>query len=68
MFETCLNLEIELLEGHSLILEYIENRSTAQIDNDVHKCKVALVKTVDVNENLYRLARKTETPEKIIAY
>ena len=68
LFETRLNLEIELLKGHSLLLEYIENNSgTTKIDNAVYKSKIALEKAVDVNEQLIRLAGKTENPEKIIA-
>ena len=68
LFETRLNLENELLKGHSLLLEYIENNSrTTKIDNAVYKCKVALEKAVDVNEQLIRLAGKMENPEKIIA-
>ena len=68
LFGTRLNLENELLKGHSLLLEYIENNSrTAKIDNAVHKCKIALEKAVDVNEQIIRLAGKTENPEKIIA-
>ena len=39
LFETRLNLETELLKGHSLLLEYIENNShTTKIDNAVYKC------------------------------
>ena len=68
LFETRLNLENELLKGHSLLLEYIENNSrTTKIDNAVYKCKIALEKAVDVNEQLIRLAGKTENPEKVIA-
>ena len=68
LFETRLNLENELLKGHSLLLEYIENNSrTTKIDNAVYKYKIALEKAVDVNEQLIRLAGKTENPEKIIA-
>ena len=68
LFETRLNLENELLKGHSLILEYIENNSgTAKTDNAVHKCKIALEKAVDVNEQLVKLLGKTETPEVVIA-
>ena len=68
LFETRLNLENELLKGHSLLLEYIEiNRRTTKTDNAVYKCKIALEKSVDVNEQLIRLAGKTENPEKIIA-
>ena len=68
LFETRLNLENELLKGHSLILEYIEKNSrTTKIDNAVYKCKIALEKAVDVNEQFIRLAGKTEYPEKIIA-
>ena len=68
LFETRLNLENELLKGHSLLLEYIENNiRTTKIDNAVYKCKIALEKAVDVNEQLIRLAGKTENPEKIIA-
>ena len=64
LFETRLNLENELLKGHSLLLEYIENNSrTAKIDNAVHNCKIALEKAVDVNEQLNKLAGKTENPE-----
>ena len=63
LFETRLNLENELLKGHSLLLEYIENNSrTTKIDNAVYKCKIALE-----NEQLIRLAGKTENPENIIA-
>ena len=65
LFETHLNLENELLKGHSLLLEYIENNSrTTKIDNAVYKCKIALEKAVDVNEQLIWLAGKTENPEK----
>ena len=68
LFETRLNLENELLKGHSLLLEYIENNSrTTKIGNAVYKCEIALEKAVDVNEHLIRLAGKTENPEKIIA-
>ena len=68
LFETHLNLENELLKGHSLLLEYIENNSrTTKIDNAAYKCEIALEKAVDVNEQLIRLAAKTENPEKIIA-
>ena len=67
LFETRLNLENELLKGRSLLLEYIEDNSrTAKIDNAVHKSKIALEKAVDVNEQLIKLAGKTENPEKII--
>ena len=67
LFETRLNLENELLKGRSLLLEYIEDNSrTEKIDNFVHKCKIALEKAVDVNEQLNKLAGKTENPEKII--
>ena len=66
LFETRLNLENELLKGHSILLEYIENNSRAtKIDNAVYKCKNALEKAVDVNEQLIRLAGKTENPEKL---
>ena len=42
-FETRLNLENELLKGHSLLLEYIENNSrTTKIDNALYKCKTTL--------------------------
>ena len=68
LFETRLNLENELLKGHSLLLEYIENNSrTTKVDIAIYKCKIALKKAVDVNEQLIRLAGKTENPEKIIA-
>ena len=68
LFETRINLENELLKGHSLLLEYIENNSrTTKIDNAVYKSKIALEKAVDVNEQLIRLAGKTENPEKTIA-
>ena len=67
LYETRLNLEKELLKGHSLLLEYIENNSrTAKIDNAVYKCKIALEKAVDVNDQLVRLAGKTENPEKLM--
>ena len=67
-FETHLNLENELLKGHSLLLEYIENKCrTIKTDKPDYKCKFALEKAVDVNEQLIRLAGKTENPEKIIA-
>ena len=47
---------------------YIENNSRiTKIDNAVYKCKIALEKAVDVNEQLIRLAGKTENPEKFIA-
>ena len=68
LFETLLNLENELPKGHSLLPEYIENNSrTAKIDKAVYKCKIALEKAIDVNEQLFRLAEKTENPEKTIA-
>ena len=68
LFETRINLENELLKGHSLLLEYIENNSrTTKIDNAVYKCKIALEKAVDVNEQLIRLAGKTDNREKTIA-
>ena len=68
LFETRLKLESELLKVHSVILEYIENNSrTAKIDNAVYNCPIALEKAVDVNEQLIRLAKKTEKPEKNIA-
>ena len=68
LFETRVNLENELLKGHSLLLEYIENNSrTTKIDNAVYKCKITLEKAVDANEQLIRLAGKTENPENIIA-
>ena len=45
LFETLLNLENQLLKGHSLLLEYIENNSRpAKIDNAVYKCKIAFWK------------------------
>ena len=67
LFETRVNLENALLKGHSLLLEYIENNSrTTKIDNAVYKCKIALEKAVDVNEQLIRLAEKTENPEKLL--
>ena len=60
LFETRLNLENELLKGHSLLLEYIENNSrTTKIDSAVYKCKIALEKVVDVNDQLIREKRKT---------
>ena len=56
LFETRLNLENELLKGHSLLLEYIENNSrTTKIDKTVYKCKTALKKAVDVNEQVIYL-------------
>ena len=59
LFETHLNLENELLKGHSLLLEYIQNKSrTTIIDNAVYKCKTAFEKAVDVNEQLISLAGK----------
>ena len=70
LFETRLNLEIELLKGHSLLLEYIEKKKrTTKIDNAVYKCKskIALEKVVDVNKQLIRLAGKRENPEKFFA-
>ena len=68
LFETCLNLENELLKNHLLLLEYIENNGrTAKIVNAVYKCKTALEKSVDVNEKLIRLAGNTEKPKKVIA-
>ena len=68
LFETRLKLEIGLLKGHSVILEFIENNSrTVKIDNAVYNCTIALEKAVDVNEQLIRLARKTKKPEKNIA-
>ena len=67
LFEIRLNLENELLKGHSLLLEYIENNSrTTKIDIAVYKCKIALEKAFDVIEQLIRLAGKTENPEKIV--
>ena len=67
-FETRLSLANELLKGHSLLLEYVElNSRTANIDNAVYKCKIALEKALDVNEQLFRLAVQTENPETIIA-
>ena len=63
LFETRLNLENELLKGHRILLEYIENNiPNAKIDDSVYKCKIALEKAVDVNEQLIRLAGKTEKP------
>ena len=68
LFETSLNLENELLKGHSLLLEYIENNSrTTKIDKAAYKCKIDLEKAADVNEQLIRLTGKTKNPEKIIA-
>ena len=68
LFETRLNLENELFKGQSFLLEYIENNSrSTKIDNAVYKCKVALETAVDVNEQVIRLAGKTENAEKIIA-
>ena len=56
------------LKSHSLLLEYIENNNrTTKINNAANKCKFALEKAVDVNEQLIRLAGKTENPEKIVA-
>ena len=53
LFQTRLNLENELLKGHSLLLEDIERNSrTAKIDNAAYNCKTALEKAVDVNEQL----------------
>ena len=67
LFETRLHLENELLKGHSLLLEYIENNSlTTKIDYAVYKCEIALEKAVDDNEQLIRLAGKTENPEKLL--
>ena len=67
LFETRLNLENELLRGHKFLLEYIENNSrTTKIGNAVYKCKIALEKSVDVNEQLITLTGKTENPEKMI--
>ena len=67
LFETRLNLENELLKGHSLLLEYIENNSrTTKIDNAVYKCKIALEKNVDVNEQLISLAGKRKTLKKLL--
>ena len=55
LFEIRLILESELLKGHSLVLEYIENNSrSTKIDNAAYKCKIALEKAVDVNEQLIR--------------
>ena len=66
-FQIRLNVENELLKGHSLLLEYIEFKSrTTKIDNAVYKFKIALEKSVDVNEQLIRLAGTTENPEKLI--
>ena len=43
LFETRLNLENELLKGHSLLLEYLENNGrTTKIDKAAYKCKIAL--------------------------
>ena len=51
LFETRLNLENELLKGHSSLPENIKHKSrTAKIDNAVYKCKIALEKAVEVNE------------------
>ena len=67
LFETRLNLENELLKGHSLLLEYIENNSrSTKIDNAVYKCKIALEKAVDVNEQLIRLAGKRKILKKLL--
>ena len=68
LFKIRLNLENELLKGHSLLLEYIENNSrTAKTDKAVYKCKNALDKIPDLNLQFIRLAVKTEIPDKIIA-
>ena len=68
LIETRLNLENELLKGHTLLLEYNENNSrTAKKDNAFYKCKIALEVSVDVKEQLIRLAGKTVNPKKIIA-
>ena len=65
LFETRPNLENELLKGHSLLLEFIENNSrTAKIDNAVYKWKIVLKNAVNVNEHLIRLGGKTENLEK----
>ena len=67
LFETRPNLENELLKGHSLLLECIENNSsTAIIDNANYKCKIALEKAVDVIEQLIGLAGKTKTLKKLL--
>ena len=67
LIETRLNLENELLKGHSIILEYIVNNSRiTKVDNAVYEYKIALEKTGDVNEQLIRLGGRTENPEKII--
>ena len=69
LFETRLNLENELLKGHSLLLEYIENNSriAQKLIMLFTNVKIAFKKAVDVNEQLIRLAKKTENTEKIIA-
>ena len=54
-FETRLNLEKELLKGHSFLLEYVENNTrTTEIDKSVYKYKIALEKAVEVTEQLFR--------------
>ena len=69
LVETRLKLKNELLKGHSFLLEYIENNSrTTKIDNAVYKFEIALEKAVDVNEQIIRLAVKTENPEKVNAH
>ena len=67
LFQTRLNLENELLKGHSVLLDYIENNSrTTKIDNAVYKCKIALEKAIDVNEQLIKLAGKRKTQKQLL--
>ena len=67
LFETRLNLENELLKVHSFLLEYIENNSrTKKIDKAAYKCKIALEKAAEVNEQLISLAEKRKTPKKLL--
>ena len=67
LFENHQNLENALLIGHSLLLEYIEhNIRTAKIDNSDYKCKIALEKAFDVNEQLIRLKQKRKTLKKLL--
>ena len=63
LFETRLNLKNELLKGHSSLLEYIEKNSrTTKNNNGVYKCKIALERAVDVNEQIIGLAKKNGKP------
>ena len=43
LFETRVNLENELLKGHSFLLEYVENNRRTT-ETAVYKCEIALEK------------------------